>query len=161
MKSLADLEALKEELAKAAQEVYQNWDQSGPDGDPELGWGGVCQDIAAAMSDVLNSAGIEASTIEAQVGEQHVFVVAQTSGGVYEVDISPYIYETGGGYNWKKKQGVTLGADDVSVTRLDSDPAAFVLYAGTDGNEGNDPDDAVVADGEPDHDSDDALSPCP
>jgi hypothetical protein len=62
------------------------------------------------------------------VGEQHVYVIAKTEDGVYEVDIPPYIYETGGGYCWKKKQGVKFDDSCIVVNKLSSDPDDFAQY---------------------------------
>ena len=66
----------KKELVKAAQKEYDAWDPSGEDGDPELGFGGICQDVAEAMAGVLSTTGIDAATVSAQIGDQLVWVVA-------------------------------------------------------------------------------------
>ena len=105
-------------IAEAAQRVYDEWEQV--DGHDEvLGAGGICQDVANAMTDVLAGAGIEdVLSVHAQVGENHVFVVAMLPDGIYEIDIPPSVYEIGSGYVWKKREGVTIGSDDVLVGRL-------------------------------------------
>lgn len=126
-KNFADL---RPAMAGAAQKVYDAWDQSDEDGDPELGFGGICQDIAAALAEVLNGAGIEATTLEATVGEQHVFAVARGADGVYEVDIPYSLYETGSGYQWRKRPGVTFSPDDIAISRLSSNPFDYAQYAG-------------------------------
>jgi hypothetical protein len=126
---LARLRALRGALAAAAQGVYDAWDQSGEDGDPELGFGGICQDVAAAMAEVLEADGIEAAAVSAACGEQHVFVVCKVAEGVFEVDIPPRVYERGGGYVWEKLPGVVFDADCVCLGLVDRDPEAFPRYA--------------------------------
>jgi hypothetical protein len=117
--------AAKPDLAKVAQEEYDQWDESNVD---EYAEGGICHLIADRMADVLNGRGIEASTVSAQIGKQHVWVVARTSDGVYTVDIPPGVYETGGGYHWKKIPDVTFEAGDVVIDRLSRDPGDFDQY---------------------------------
>lgn len=116
-------------IAKLAQEVYDNWDaDADEDGDFEVGFGGICHLIADKISGYLNSIGIEATTVSAQVGEQHVYTVAKFKEGVYEVDISPSVYETGSGYNWKKKKDVKFDRSDIIISRLSPDPNEFESY---------------------------------
>jgi hypothetical protein len=120
----------KRKLAARAQTVYDEWDaDSDPEhGDPEVGFGGICQDIADAMVDELVDQGAQATPMACSVGEQHVFVVGQFTEGVYEIDIAPNTYESGAGYTWKKKKGVTFEPDDISIERLSSDPRDFSQY---------------------------------
>lgn len=115
-------EHVRTELAKAAQTVYDAWEQV--DGvDPELGEGGICQDVASGMVETLSREGIEhALSIAASVGENHVFVVALIPGdGVYSIDIPPSVYEIGSGYVWRKREGVAFGPDDIVVDRIADD----------------------------------------
>jgi hypothetical protein len=110
------LDHLKPQLAAAAQKVYDAWNQDPNGDDAELGVGGLCQDVAYGMASVLGDAGIECTTVSAEIGEQHVWVVARTpSGDVYDVDINPYRYETGGGYAWRKTPDVVFTPDDVEI----------------------------------------------
>jgi len=121
---------LKPKLALAAQKVYDEWEQDENGYCDMLGEGGICQDIANAMANVLMDNGIECSTVSQQSGEQHVYVVAKTEDGVYNVDISPYLYETGGGYCWKKIPDVEFDKTYVVIDRLSSDPNEFDDYVG-------------------------------
>lgn len=123
------LDSLKSELASAAQKVYDDWGQNEEGYCDWLGYGGICQDIAEAMAEVLNKHNIECTTVSQQVGEQHVYVVAKTENGVFEVDIPPYLYETGGGYCWKKISNVVFDSRYVTINRLSSDPDEFEQYA--------------------------------
>jgi hypothetical protein len=123
----------RQQFSAAAQRIYDEWDQSHPDGDPDLGFGGICQDIAEAISDVVSSLGFNAGTMSAQCGEQHVWCIAynETEQGYegYHVDISPNVYETGGGYNWKKIQEVVFDADHISISLMQpGDVESYLEY---------------------------------
>lgn len=121
----SDILRLRPELAKAAQEVYDEWDE---DRAEELGHGGICQDIAEKIAQVLDHHGIESQTISATVGDQHVYAIAKVREGVFEIDISPHIYERGGGYNWTKIPNVKFVSDHIGVSMIDKDPEKFQEY---------------------------------
>jgi hypothetical protein len=118
-KSSEDLEKLIPLLVNAAQSVYDGWDQSDPEND-ELGGGGICHLIADEISSVLYDHGIEATTVDAQCGEQHVWAIAKLTDGIFEVDISPNVYETGGGYTWQKIPSVQITPNDIMINHIDS-----------------------------------------
>lgn len=120
--------SLKSKLAHSAQKVYDEWEQDENGYCDILGEGGICQDIADAMADVLSNNGIECSTVSQSSGEQHVYVVARTEDGVYKVDIPPYLYETGGGYNWKKIPDVEFDERYIVIDGLTSDPDEYYDY---------------------------------
>lgn len=121
----ADSEALRARLATAAQKVYDEWDED----EDEYAGGGICHLIADAMADVLMAEGIkQVSTVSQQMDEVHVYVVAADDSGVYRIDIPPSVYETGGGYTWKKRQGIEITADDVEIDRLSTDPDDYEQY---------------------------------
>jgi hypothetical protein len=126
--SISRIKNARADFASVAQKVYDEWEQDEEGYDEELGGGGICQDIAAGISDKLNDMGYEATTVSAQTGEQHVWAIAKTDEGVVEVDISPYTYETGGGYSWRKIDNVVFDANDVIVNVIDADPEAFSEY---------------------------------
>lgn len=119
VKSVSELISTFPDLASVAQDVYDQWEQV--DGfDAELGSGGICQDVAAAMAGRLGEAGFEdVLVVSAAVGENHVFVMALLGEGVYQIDISPYHYETGGGYVWKKRPDVEFRPEMVSFLKVD------------------------------------------
>ena len=122
----------------AAQRVYNEWDQSHPDGDPELGFGGICENIADEIGNVVQSLGFDTGTMSAQCGEQHIWAIAYTEiptlfGTEYEgyhIDISPSIYESGYSYVWRKKKGVVFDANHVSITPIDADQLESYLQYG-------------------------------
>lgn len=114
-------------LAAAAQKVYDAWAQDEDGFDEALGSGGICQDIAEGLARVLAGAGIDAASVSS-THEQHVYVVAQVVEGVYLIDIPYSVYETGGGYTWRKIPDVVFEGGDVVFHKLDSDPDAWEDY---------------------------------
>ena len=127
--SVKIIEQLRPQLAKAAQDECDSWQQDDTGFDEELGYGGICQDIADKMADILNEHGFDATTVDSQgVGEQHVWVVAKTQEGIYSVDIPPYVYETGGGFNWKKKKDVEIVPSDIELYKISADPNEWENY---------------------------------
>ena len=127
--SIEKVKQLRPQLAQAAQQVYESWDQDEDGYDEELGSGGICQDIADAMSDVLNEQGIDSITVDTNgVGDQHVWIVIQVAEGVFEVDIPPHVYETGSGYTWRKRPGILIEPSDVVIDKLSDNPDDFDQY---------------------------------
>lgn len=112
-------------IASIAQKVYDDWDESNTD---EYAGGGICHLIADEIASYLISKHIEAATVSAQIGEQHVWVVAKLKDGVYSVDIPPSVYETGGGYSWQKIPDVTITKHDVIIDKIDANPNHFDQY---------------------------------
>jgi hypothetical protein len=145
--SAADLEtqlkALAPQLAAAAQGVYDKWDASDETyGDAEVGMGGICHLIVDAMADVVSQIpNVSVMPFSHDMGEVHVslsvwiepaepvipndwnededgqFEPEDERVELYDVDIPPYTYETGGGYNWKKIPDVTFDASDIVLYR--------------------------------------------
>jgi len=114
--------ALRLKFARAAQGVYDAWDQDDEGMDAEYGVGGICHDIASAMVDVVyeNLDGIEAYTQDSGgMGEQHVWMVAHDDEQAFIVDIPPGVYESGAGYQWTKLLNITIEPEDVIVEELD------------------------------------------
>ena len=120
--------SLKQELAQAAQVVYDQWLPDEEGGDDEWGGGGICHLIADAMVHVLDKHGIEATTMQQEVGENHTFTVGKTSKGIYVFDISPYVYENGGGYTWTKIPDVQFTENDVAVNLITRDLSKWGDY---------------------------------
>lgn len=116
------LQSIQSNLAEAARSIYDGWHQDTDGFDDEYGAGGICHDIASAMVGCLNDHEIEhAVSVHSTIGENHVHVVALLSDGIYSIDIPPSVYETGGGYVWKKRQNAIFNADSVQTMRI-SDP---------------------------------------
>jgi 2'-5' RNA ligase/GNAT superfamily N-acetyltransferase len=115
-------------IARKAQEIYDAWTQDEEGMDEEFGGGGICDEIAEAIMDVVANVAFEVGgdvTEGGQPGDDHAWVVAYTQNEVYGVDIPHAVYETGGGYSWKKVPGVQFTADDVEVFPLNVDPSEF------------------------------------
>jgi hypothetical protein len=106
------------------QETYDNWDEE--DLDTYAG-GGICHLIADDVCGILSNKGIDCTTVSCS-HEQHVYVAAKFSEGVYTIDIPYHIYETGGGFSWKKISGIKFDINDVVFYRTSSDPDDFKNY---------------------------------
>ncbi|MCW3783007.1 hypothetical protein [Defluviimonas salinarum] len=116
----ADIDALRPALAVAAQACLDDWQQDKDGLDEVLGAGGACQEIASAMATVLCEAGVEdVAEVYTEFDGGHVFLMARLAEGAFRVDIPPQAYETGAGYVWRKREGVTLSADDVVLHRVE------------------------------------------
>lgn len=122
MNLLKALEAIKPQMAEAAQKVLDRWEQDEEGYDEELGGGGACDAIADAMRDVVAQHVPEAEFEDGgHDGDDHAYFVAYDDQKAYAVDIPPGAYETGGGFSWKKLPGVVLTGDDVEVWEVDRD----------------------------------------
>lgn len=130
LKTLAELESLIPDIIKVSQRVYDSWAQNDDGMDDELGCGGICQDIASEICGLLSEKGFECTTVSQEIGEQHVYTVVKLEDGVYEVDIPPGVYETGGGYRWRKIPDVSFNKNDIVIDKIDGDPDSFVNYVG-------------------------------
>lgn len=118
----------KKQLATIAQTIYDKWDASDKYyGDWQVGFGGICHLIADEITSHLNDIGIYAQTVSSDA-EVHVYVVTKTKEGVYLVDIPPHLYETGGGYNWKKIPEVVFNENYIVIHKLSSNPKDFREY---------------------------------
>lgn len=118
------IENLSDSIIAAAQAVYDDWDQDDEGWSDHFGHeGGICDAIAEAICDSLIKAGIDSFTISASVGEQHVWSIAidREKKEAVSVDISPYVYETGGGYVWKKRQGVVFDKNVLQIQKENYD----------------------------------------
>ncbi|MNU39071.1 hypothetical protein D3C71_277590 [compost metagenome] len=136
MRTLNDLISLSPQLAAAGQQEYDAWAQDEEGNDEELGSGGICHLIADRMVGILCDEGFDAvSTHSDGIGENHVWVTAQTAQGVVTIDIPPGVYETGSGYTWKKRSGIVFSPSDVILDVIDRDPSRFPEYAGFEADE--------------------------
>lgn len=119
------LNSSKAKIANAAQSVYDEWEQDA-DGDSIVyGSGGICDEIANKISIVLSNSFQEISddvfeiTDGGQDGDEHAWIIVHNGKKAFGVDISPYIYESGGGYTWKKKHGVKILPEHVEIWEID------------------------------------------
>jgi hypothetical protein len=106
------------------QKAYDDWDETEVD---TYAGGGICHILADAICDVLGNNGIECTPVSSS-HEQHVYVAGKFSEGIYIIDIPYHIYETGGGFSWKKIPNITFETGDVTFYRSSSDPADWENY---------------------------------
>jgi hypothetical protein len=112
------IQALRPALVRAAQEEYDGWDQDEEGVDEVCGTGGICDRIADAFSTVLDRLpGVEVID-GGQDGDDHAYVIVLTETEAVAVDIPPRVYETGGGYSWRKRPGVRFDPSDVEIDPL-------------------------------------------
>ena len=111
---------VRPKLAQAAQAVIDAWEQDEDGYDEEFGTGGACDAVAQAMSEVVGSSipGAEV-TDGGQDGNDHAFIIVYDETEAWAVDIPPSVYETGGGYNWRKIPDARVDPDDVVVWKVD------------------------------------------
>lgn len=124
-------DVVKDEMVKVAQEQYDAWKQDHNGQNDELGSGGICHLIADDLINVLYRHKIENVQSVCSNYEQHVYVVGQFKEGIYEIDIPYDVYETGGGYTWKKIPDVKFSRNDIVISRLSSDPSEYSNYVDT------------------------------
>lgn len=123
--SIKIIEQNKALIVKTAQMIYDKWDEN-PD---VYAGGGICHLIADAIVEVIYKLGVEnVTTVSCDIGDIHVHTAVQTKEGVFIIDISPYTYETGGGYSWKKVPDVVFYPDDLTIYQASADPGDWKNY---------------------------------
>ena len=112
----------KAALIKAAQPVYDDWD------DIEDDALNLAIDISEKMAAKLESNGIEAS---GELNDQESYVVAAFQEGVFKITIPENIYLMGNEHEYPrpKREGVVFKVGDLVVFLLDKDPEAFDKYS--------------------------------
>jgi len=113
---LDELNRLKSNMVREAQKILDDWEQDAEDYSEDYGFGGPCDEIAAAIGGVVAGriSGVNIGD-GGQEGSEHAFIIAYRGDEYYAVDIPPSVYETGGGYSWKKIEGVRLSPGDVEI----------------------------------------------
>lgn len=113
------LASLRGDMASAAQSVYDAWHQDDDGIDEEIGCGGICDRVADAIGGIIvdRLPGVEIDQ-GGQDGDDHAFVIAYDTDTAVSVDIPASVYESGGGYAWRKRPGVTITQDDVTLDEL-------------------------------------------
>lgn len=119
MKLIDRIKKLRPQLARAAQGAIDAWDQDDEGLDDELGEGGVCDQVAANLGLVIMEACPDVTIAEGgHDGDEHAWVIAYDDTDAVGVDVPPGVYETGGGYRWKKIKGAVVRPSDVEVWKL-------------------------------------------
>ena len=136
MNARSYIDQLRPRLAAAAQRVYNAWEQDAEGCDVELGVGGICQDVAEALLEVLDhEAWDDIFAADSHgVGDQHVWAVVVKGDVEYYIDIPPSIYETGAGYCWRKLPDVRFTPSDIVVYEMpaelrDNPPEDYPLHS--------------------------------
>jgi hypothetical protein len=114
------LEALRPALAEAAQAVVDEWEQEedecGVCVDEELGAGGCCDRVADALREVIAQHLPDVEVTDGgQPGDDHAWIVVYDDREAFAVDVPPGVYETGGGYSWKKVPDAKVAPEDVTI----------------------------------------------
>lgn len=128
MNSIKDIEAIKSDLAQAAQEIYDDWQQDDDGYDEEVGHGGICHLIADAMLSAMWDSDISEVFTVSSDHEVHVYCVAQVQEGIALIDIPWSTYETGGGYTWTKINGIKFDENDLTIQIIDGNPDNIKNY---------------------------------
>lgn len=111
-------------ILQVSQKEYDDWNED--DIDTYAG-GGICHLIADSICSVLFDLDVECSSVSS-CHEQHVYVAVKCKEGLFTIDIPYWIYETGGGFNWKKIPDVKFEERDIQFYRVSSDPEEFDAY---------------------------------
>jgi hypothetical protein len=121
MDLLKKLQSLKPQMAAAAQQVIDSWEQDEEGIDEEFGSGGACDKVSEAIVDVMS--GIEGVefTDGGHDGDDHAYPIVYDDSEAYAVDIPPGVYETGSGYQWKKIDDAQITAGDIIISEVDRD----------------------------------------
>lgn len=113
------LHALRPAIVKAAQKVLDGWEQDDEGIDEEFGAGGVCDAIDTAIADVVFAKIPNVNRTQyGHDGDDHASSIYYDDKEAFLVDIGPHVYESGGGYRWKKRAGVRLDPHDVEIVEL-------------------------------------------
>ena len=118
MDTLPDvIEKICQDTIPEIQSIFDDWDQDEDGYDEEYGGGGICDQIANALSSNFSLHGFD--IVEGgQEGDDHAYIFVGRDGRAFEVDIPPNIYEYGGGYSWKKRKDVTFTINDFYINEV-------------------------------------------
>lgn len=114
------LNELRSDLAQAAQLVIDEWSQNEEGFDEDLGNGGICDLVSQAMADVIVGSMADVEIVDGgHDGDDHAWLIVVDANEAVGVDIPPGVYETGGGYSWKKIEDVEIEPTDVVLWSID------------------------------------------
>lgn len=138
---ISDLEKLKPLFIKAAQKVYDEWEQNDEGYDEHFGYGGICDEIASEITHIISSKTNYSCFTHYDEYEFHTSTYVyhcyeeeidedefQKNAYLISVDIPYWIYEHGAAYTWTKKQGVTFSPDMVEIKNVSSYAEGFVDF---------------------------------
>jgi hypothetical protein len=125
-----DIESLIPLFVDKAQQIYDEWDED----IDEYAGGGICHLIADAMAEIVNRLLPQylASTYT-RSDIQHVQNIVYNMSGeelseanenekieYLDLNIDPYLYETGGGFSWEKIPDVEFDGSFVYISNVDT-----------------------------------------
>ena len=113
------LEALRADMASAAQAVVDEWEQDEDGWDEEFGSGGACDRVSEALAEVVARLDGVEIVDGGHDGDDHAWLIVYDHAEAYAVDVPPGVYEEGGGYSWRKIDGARIGPEDVAIWRVD------------------------------------------
>lgn len=130
---LSNLKSLTSDFVKAAQEIYDEWDEH-----PDVYFGGgICHLIADAFVEIISN-NFPQYTVSTFTRDdiQHVETIVYNidPDTLYDedideeadietvmIDLNPYIYENGGGFSWTKIPDVEFDNEDITFYRTYTD----------------------------------------
>lgn len=126
--TLKNLLKLRKELVKAAQYIYDEWNQDSEGFDEHWGEGGICDFIAEDWQKILKNYGIK-STFGSTPWDKgdHQFLIVKTVEGNFKIDLPFNKYEklkkvrTGwlrGQKHYFKKLGVRFKINDITIKKV-------------------------------------------
>lgn len=122
----ATLNKLKPKFARAAQNIYDTWDQNEEGFDPEYGTGGICDQIAEQMGWALVGDLGSVGTVDGGLpGEDHAWIIVYNDKEAFGVDLPSRVYESGYNYQWTKIAGVQISPDDIDTFEVDHSDLEF------------------------------------
>lgn len=130
---LSNLKSLTSDFVKAAQEIYDEWDEH-----PDVYFGGgICHLIADAFVEIISN-NFPRYTVSTFTRDdiQHVETIVYNidPDTLYDedideeadietvmIDLNPYLYENGGGFSWTKIPDVEFDNEDITFYRTYTD----------------------------------------
>jgi hypothetical protein len=115
-------------MAVAAQSIFDDWNQDEHGYDDVYGEGGICDPIANAMVQVIDSANLHL-LVQSEDLDEHVDLLILAADGIWRIDLPSSIYEVHHGlYRWRKIHGVQFSAEDLTFELVDPNPGNYLLY---------------------------------
>ena len=127
------LDLRRPRFAAAAQRVLDGWEQDEEGVCDVLGTGGPCDMVADELQGELDFEYTDAGGVTQSPGsmpgghdgDDHAWLIVYDDHEAVVLDLPPDVYETGGGYQWKKRRGVQIRPSDFvieSISRSDIEP---------------------------------------
>lgn len=112
--------SIRSDISDEAQKVVDSWEQDEEGYDQDFGYGGVCDAVSEAIASMVSSKIDNVDITDGgQDGDDHAFIIVYDEVEAFAVDIPPNVYETGGGYSWKKRADASISPNDVIVYPVD------------------------------------------